>query len=76
MLLPSRSLYALQMNGRVAWVLQELPSFLIPVLLVQRNGLPTSLPARLLLGMFLIHYTHRTFIFPLRVCHVMPCDAM
>ncbi|XP_070578060.1 3-oxo-5-alpha-steroid 4-dehydrogenase 1-like [Ptychodera flava] len=56
------------MHPKVAWVLQELPSFLVPVLLIcytSSDKFSASLTNRVLMGMFLLHYVQRTFIFPL-----------
>ena len=63
-------------NGRVAWLLQELPSFVIPAWLwwseASTSGanavlLTTLSPNTVLLALFLAHYAHRTFIFPFRL---------
>ncbi|XP_004380331.1 3-oxo-5-alpha-steroid 4-dehydrogenase 1 [Trichechus manatus latirostris] len=55
-----------QMPARLAWVLQELPSLALPLLECARAA-PSHLrrrPNALLLAMFLVHYAHRTLIFP------------
>ncbi|XP_060110494.1 3-oxo-5-alpha-steroid 4-dehydrogenase 1 [Heteronotia binoei] len=52
--------------ARPAWLLQEAPSFLLPLLLVLRSDgaqLPRW-PNRILLALFLAHYAYRAFIFP------------
>ncbi|XP_028909954.1 3-oxo-5-alpha-steroid 4-dehydrogenase 1 isoform X2 [Ornithorhynchus anatinus] len=52
--------------ARAAWALQELPSVLVPLGLALRNRhrrLP-HWPNRLLLAMFLLHYLHRSLVFP------------
>ena len=47
------------MNGKFAWVTQELPSFAVMAALVYLSPGTPSLPARVLIGVFLIHYFHR-----------------
>ncbi|XP_033000296.1 3-oxo-5-alpha-steroid 4-dehydrogenase 2 [Lacerta agilis] len=51
--------------ARCAWFLQELPSFLVPALLLGLRNPPRFAPlgCRLLGGMFCGHYFHRTFIY-------------
>ncbi|XP_062866107.1 3-oxo-5-alpha-steroid 4-dehydrogenase 2a [Trichomycterus rosablanca] len=51
--------------AKVAWLVQELPSFLIPVLLMLSTESTTGLGRNLLLGTFCLHYFHRTFIYSL-----------
>lgn len=49
-------------NANVAWFLQELPSFIIPVMLAgyySRTSRITNVANALLLGMFSVHYLHR-----------------
>jgi 3-oxo-5-alpha-steroid 4-dehydrogenase 1 len=67
------------MDGRLAWVLQELPSLLIPLLLWRGVALSPATPAALraelaqpnqrtvLLALFLAHYANRALVFPLRI---------
>lgn len=50
--------------ARTAWVLQELPSALVPLLLVRSM---TSLANQLLFLAFVGHYLHRTFVYSLRI---------
>ncbi|XP_054840973.1 3-oxo-5-alpha-steroid 4-dehydrogenase 1 [Eublepharis macularius] len=52
--------------ARLAWLLQEAPSFLLPLLLVCRSegAQLHRWPNRILLGLFLAHYAYRSFIFP------------
>eukprot|EP00062_Callorhinchus_milii_P013254 gi/632961161/ref/XP_007896603.1/ PREDICTED: 3-oxo-5-alpha-steroid 4-dehydrogenase 2 [Callorhinchus milii] len=49
--------------AKIAWFVQELPSFLVPVLLLYRSGSLETLGCKLLLFMFCGHYFHRTFIY-------------
>nr|QIS93405.1 steroid 5-a reductase 2 SDR5A2 [Cynops orientalis] len=51
--------------AKCGWFLQELPSFLVPFLLVIYSPLPGSPGCRLLLLTFCAHYFHRTFIYSL-----------
>lgn len=63
------------MNGKVAWLLQEAPAFLLPAFFwfnEARDSTSDSAVRRLspntvLLSMFLLHYVHRAFIFPFRI---------
>lgn len=65
--------FGFMMNGRLAWVLQELPSFLIPAAMwlwgvwTANPRLTAFTPNTVLLGMFLYHYFNRALIFPLRI---------
>jgi hypothetical protein len=53
--------------ARVGWLVMESPSCLlfVPVFLAGRHA--DELVPRILLGFWLLHYVHRTFIFPLRI---------
>ena len=47
-------------NTNVSWFLQELPSFVVPVLLaVCYNSQRASIANAILLSMFCVHYFHR-----------------
>ncbi|KAK3702767.1 hypothetical protein RRG08_042751 [Elysia crispata] len=55
--------------GKFAWVVQELPSFVVPILVFfyadcPKAGLPLN---QLAIILFLIHYFQRTFVFPLLI---------
>ncbi len=52
-------------NNKVGWVLMEVPAFLTMLLVWIGCGCPTSLPAIVLFGLFMLHYFQRTFIFPM-----------
>jgi len=64
----------------VAWVLQESPSFYVPVLLALHGPSPglSSTANTVLLGMFVLHYFHRSLIYPLlvRSTNPMPVKPM
>lgn len=49
-----------RINPRIAWFLQESPSFLIPLIIWRQ---PSFTVNALLLMLFLIHYFHRTFVY-------------
>ncbi|XP_045616292.1 3-oxo-5-alpha-steroid 4-dehydrogenase 1 [Procambarus clarkii] len=53
--------------AKLAWALQESPAFFVPVLLVAfgRRTAYAGLVNQLCLGMFIMHYFQRSFIFPL-----------
>jgi 3-oxo-5-alpha-steroid 4-dehydrogenase 1 len=57
----------LSVPSNLAWFIQELPSWIIPVtcMAISWNRLEST--NALLISMFLIHYTHRTFVFPLLI---------
>ncbi|XP_060047134.1 3-oxo-5-alpha-steroid 4-dehydrogenase 1 isoform X1 [Erinaceus europaeus] len=56
-----------QLPARVSWVLQELPSLVLPLLLLLRAPPGTPTPNLLLLSMFVLHYVQRSLIFPLLI---------
>ncbi|XP_022324490.2 3-oxo-5-alpha-steroid 4-dehydrogenase 2-like [Crassostrea virginica] len=65
-----RAGWGVPVSARLAWFLQELPSFLVPLLIsLGRYNDFQNLHAHnnVLIGCFLLHYFHRTFIFPLRI---------
>ncbi|XP_056021182.1 3-oxo-5-alpha-steroid 4-dehydrogenase 1-like isoform X2 [Ostrea edulis] len=53
-------------NAKLAWFLQELPAFLVPILLVYWTECPKLefIPNKLLSGLFLFHYFQRSLVFP------------
>ncbi|XP_007951454.1 3-oxo-5-alpha-steroid 4-dehydrogenase 1, partial [Orycteropus afer afer] len=54
-----------RLPARPAWVLQELPSLVLPLLECARgDGHLRCWPNALLMAMFLVHYAHRSLIFP------------
>jgi 3-oxo-5-alpha-steroid 4-dehydrogenase 1 len=48
-------------NANLAWFVQEIPAFLVPILLVYWTECPklAFIPNKILLGLFLIHYFQR-----------------
>lgn len=58
--------WGLNIPARVAWVVQEMPSFLWPLYFIIMEP-PASLAARVILLLFLAHYFQRIFIFSLRI---------
>ena len=62
--------WGVPLHPKVAWVVQELPSLLLPVVLFATN--PTSAASqspvnRALLGLFCAHYVNRAIVYPLRL---------
>ncbi|XP_036752633.2 3-oxo-5-alpha-steroid 4-dehydrogenase 1 isoform X2 [Manis pentadactyla] len=57
---------AFQLPARVAWAVQELPSLVVPLVVCccAETERLHSWPNRILLAMFLVHYTQRSLIFP------------
>lgn len=70
-------LSAFPINGKLAWVLQELPCFLFAVLFF-RHADPAvfGTPNKILLGLYLLHYTNRTLVFPLRIRQGKPTPIL
>lgn len=56
--------------GRLAWILQEIPSLAVPIGIFFLNSMQvTILPWKncLLVGGFLLHYFNRSVVYPLRI---------
>eukprot|EP00123_Amoebidium_parasiticum_P010077 comp19880_c0_seq1/m.24040 comp19880_c0_seq1/g.24040 ORF comp19880_c0_seq1/g.24040 comp19880_c0_seq1/m.24040 type:complete len:274 (-) comp19880_c0_seq1:701-1522(-) len=62
-------LWGPNINGKVAWVLQEAPCLVMTIycLLHADPSLMASWPNRILVGLYAIHYINRTLIFPMRI---------
>ncbi|XP_048863155.1 3-oxo-5-alpha-steroid 4-dehydrogenase 2-like [Brienomyrus brachyistius] len=56
---------ALMVPAKVAWFLQELPSFLVPMVLLYTADEVSAMGRNLLLSTFCLHYFQRTFIYSL-----------
>jgi len=54
-------------NNRVAWVLMEVPVLLIFAIFFLLGSNPRSLVTWIFFTLFMLHYVHRVFIFPLRI---------
>lgn len=65
------------MDARCAWFLQELPSLAVPCVLWLCHTTTLALPNKLLLGVFVVHYIHRSVVYPaLMTAHrSMPCSV-
>nr|XP_002120345.1 3-oxo-5-alpha-steroid 4-dehydrogenase 1-like [Ciona intestinalis] len=62
------SSWGLPINSKLAWFLQELPAFLIPVFsYFTMTSSNVSTPALILLSVFLLHYFNRTFIYSQKI---------
>ncbi|XP_064621179.1 3-oxo-5-alpha-steroid 4-dehydrogenase 1-like [Lineus longissimus] len=63
--------WGFQIDGKVGWILQELPALLVPFvcLLIQYKNLPFTkyLANYVLLALFMCHYVQRCVIFPLLI---------
>lgn len=57
----SRPGYGLFVNAKVAWVIQELPAFAVPVMLMWFYDFPqmSKTPNRIMLACFILHYFQR-----------------
>lgn len=51
-------------DNRVAWFLMEAPVFFVMLGIWCHAGFPFHLPELILLGLFLVHYFQRSFVFP------------
>ncbi|CAG5136428.1 unnamed protein product [Candidula unifasciata] len=62
----SRSGWGILVPSTTAWLLQELPCLLVPLMLVLFSDCPRSIyyTNRFVLGLFLLHYCQRALIFP------------
>lgn len=61
----TRGGWGIYLNGKYAWFVQELPSFVIPVtflVLDQHASISHAIPNVLLTMMFIVHYFHRYVI--------------
>ncbi len=67
------------MDGRLAWILQESPTLIVPAYLAFCTDIGPditfSTANMFLLGLFIIHYIHRTLVFPLRMKKVKRCPV-
>ena len=52
-------------DNKLAWVLMEAPAFLTMLGIWYWSGCPTAAPQVVLMGLFLLHYFQRSFVFPL-----------
>lgn len=56
-------------SSRAGWLVMESPAFVVPLLIAGVAPRPDAfrhLPNRVALGLLLLHYFHRSFVFPLR----------
>lgn len=67
----SSSLFGPRLPAKFAWLVQELPSFFVPLVYLIFWP-PSSFVGKLLLFCFCCHYFNRTFIFSLRIRHGKP----
>ena len=51
-------------DNQVAWFLMEAPVFFVMLIIWCRAEFPFHLPELILLGLFLVHYFQRSFVFP------------
>lgn len=52
-------------NAKLAWIIQELPGFLIPTLFLYESWTNLNSSTKILLICFILHYFNRSFIFPI-----------
>ncbi|XP_064203862.1 3-oxo-5-alpha-steroid 4-dehydrogenase 1 [Anguilla rostrata] len=60
------SKYGFPVNVKLAWFVQELPAFVLPVFLVLKSSAPqlSDTANRFLIAMYFCHYVHRSLIYP------------
>ncbi|KAK3288284.1 hypothetical protein CYMTET_4235 [Cymbomonas tetramitiformis] len=64
----SRPGFGISLNAKLAWMVQEAPSFLVVAYMAHNNSSEIrNAPNDCLLCLFLFHYFNRTFIYPLRL---------
>ena len=51
-------------NNKVAWTLMEAPVFMVMIAIWCTSGWSFHVPELILLGLFLLHYFQRSFVFP------------
>jgi 3-oxo-5-alpha-steroid 4-dehydrogenase 1 len=59
--------WGLQINNRLGWILMESPVMIMLLHFVITNSEKQTQVTWTLVGFFLFHYIHRTFIFPFRI---------
>lgn len=64
---PAGSILAFPIPNRVAWFVQEVPAFIVPLICLAIAPAPVPLANKVVLGMFLAHYFQRSFIYSLRI---------
>ncbi len=52
--------------ARLGWVLMESPAVLLFLAVFCQGAQAASLAPRLMLGLWMLHYLHRTLVFPFR----------
>ena len=54
-------------DNRLGWIFMELPSLLIFVILFLTGNVSKEISSWVFMGVWVVHYTNRIFIFPLRI---------
>jgi len=54
-----------QINSKVAWIVQECPAFFVSAILLFEAWASTNTSTKVLVGMFMLHYFQRSFIYPI-----------
>jgi len=63
----TRAKWGRQISNRLGWILMESPVMIVLLYFVLTNIEKQTMVTWTLVGFFLIHYIHRTFIFPFRI---------
>jgi 3-oxo-5-alpha-steroid 4-dehydrogenase 1 len=62
-----RNLFGPKVTAKWCWIIFESPNWIWVLYSLYDVGLPLSLPNVLLLGWFLLHYLHRSILYPLQM---------
>jgi len=52
------------LDNKLAWVIQECPTVVVPIWYLSSGNLPKNWTGTICLGMFLVHYSQRTLVYP------------
>ena len=56
-----------KINAKLGWIVQEIPAFIVPSYFLYEKFDVCTLTQINLLGMFILHYANRSFLFPLQI---------
>jgi hypothetical protein len=63
----SKKTWGLTIPDRLGWFMMEIPAPVIFILLVLTGSAPKTLTVWIISGLYLLHYTNRAIIYPLRI---------
>merc|ERR1719204_1974119 len=56
-----------KISAKLGWIVQEIPAFIVPSYFLYEKFDVCTLTQINLLGMFILHYANRSFLFPLQI---------